>query len=122
MAMPTGDERIDIVENIIDAAGYFLRDWVKRGVVDDEKHTYTLYIHDPEDGYETEGLKRSYRLTYNQIWTALGKIATGKYTDLRRDIKAACRETYFEGEESEMDAEVCSCVVQIAALGEVIFG
>lgn len=108
--VPLSDETIT---NLIDAAGYGMNDWCRKGVVDPEQQTYKVYpMHDDVNG---EQIKIVHVLTYDRIRDAIIELwDKGHLPD------------WFEQEirdgEIYGDAMVGSNIIQQAAFGEVIFG
>lgn len=53
-----------------------------------------------------------------RLQSAINRITTGDYANLRSDIIAAVR----SGDTGEIDADVADCIVQLAMFGSVMYG
>lgn len=103
----------EIIEDIIEGAGYTIGYWASEAHYDSEARTYT--VTDNEDSSE-------YHITYDDISKAIEKIVTKK-VKLRGDIREAIVLDLVDYHNAHhMDAEVYDCVIQVACLGDVVYG
>ena len=110
LALDVSDE---VIEDIIDGADYAIGYWAENADHNQQNKTYTFW--ETEEGVE-------HKVSYQDIIDALSKIARGDVrvrTDIRDaivvdlvDYSRACR----------MDAEVYDVVIQVAALGDIVYG
>jgi hypothetical protein len=108
---------VEGIENIICDAGEFIGYWASEGRVDSALQTYTVT---ESDAHDSEG-SRDFTLTYTDIVRAMVKLATG-VVKVRPDIREAIGEAFVNYDESDMDAEVADCIIQVACFGDVIYG
>lgn len=115
--------RVDLddetISNLIDTAGYGIRYWVERAVVNDNKRVYTVFPH-PSYVDEAGGrVKRQHKLTYSRIRDAIVELAMAnpKVFTFPEWFQRELRENDIAG-----DSEVGDLIIQQACFGEIIFG
>lgn len=102
-----------VIEDIIDGAGYAIGYWVESARHDPQAKTYTLI--ESETGEE-------YKMSYQDIVDALSKVVT-REVRVRSDIREAIVLDLVDyNNASRMDAEVYDVVIQIACLGDITYG
>lgn len=109
----TLDVSDEIIEDIIEGAGYAIGYWTTECVFDSQAQTYT--ITDSEEG-------ETFRLTYSDITKAIHKLVKGE-VDIRKDITqgiAIDLMDYANG--CHMDSEAYDCIIQVACFNKVIYG
>lgn len=103
----------EIIEDIIEGAGYTIGYWARTATYDSEARTYE--VTDAEDDTK-------YHVTYDDIAKAISKIVRNE-AELRNDIREAIVLDLFDYDNAHrMDAEVYDCVIQVACLGSVTYG
>jgi hypothetical protein len=103
----------EVIEDIIDGAGYAIHYWATKAVVDTEAETYT--VTDGEDDKE-------YVIHYQDIARAIQLLVDGD-ADVRADIREAVALDLLNYENAHrMDSEVYDVIIQLAAMGAVIYG
>lgn len=110
LALDVTDE---IIEDIIEGAGYVIGYWASEGQYDSEARTYS--VTDAEDD-------ATYHVTYDDIAKAIGKIVRNEI-ELRDDIREAIVLDLIDYDNGgRMDSEVYDCVIQVACLGSITYG
>ena len=109
--VPDGD-----IEVLIEMAGYGIGYWAMSAVVDDEARTYTVT---DEDG--------PYVVYYDDLARVLVEVALGEHEVGYPREYAINYLQELEGEGSkyaagEIDSDLADAIVQIAALGEIVYG
>jgi hypothetical protein len=102
----------EMVEDIIDGAGYAIGYWASKAVFDSEAQTYE--VTEDEDDHR-------YVITYEAIRTALVKLVKGEVS-IRSDIRDAITLDMIDRDGCRMDGECYDVIIQVACLGDVIYG
>ena len=103
----------DMIEVLIDMAGYGIGYWSDLGEIDDKARTYTVR--------DTEDVGGRHTLTYEQLAEALVKVAN-------RDVQVASYIVNYatnairDDDPGYIDSELADVVVQVAAFGEIVYG
>jgi hypothetical protein len=102
-----------VIEDIIDGAGYSIGYWAESGHHDPQNKTYSFI--ESEEGLE-------HKVSYQDIVEAIGKVVK-REVGVRSDIRDAIVLDLIDYDDaSRMDAEVYDVVIQVAALGEITYG
>jgi len=109
------------VEDMVDTAGYGIGYWVRSAVVDDEAQTYTLRLHEEENG------KAVYVLTWDDLRKAYAALVDLDQRFVNREIHGYFLDSYRNRDADGIDggyidATAADVLVQVAAFGEVVFG
>jgi hypothetical protein len=103
----------EMIEDIIEGAGYGIHYWATKAVVDEDAQTYT--ITDGEDG-------KVYVVHYSDITKAIQSLLDREVA-IRSDIVDAIALDLMNYEDAHrMDSEVYDVIIQVACFGEVIYG
>jgi len=105
----------DMVEQVVDTAGYSIGYWAHTAFVDSDAETYRITW----DGDETPRGEGDYTLTYREIAVAIGKIATME-AQVARFIYDGLHQ-WLNGNDS-MDGDLADVIIQIALFDEIIYG
>lgn len=106
----------DLVIDLVDSAGYGIT-WADQGRLDEDAQTYTL---DLDEDASLEAGKSQVTVTFQDIKTALAKLAQGGMT--HQVIAQACQVALDSPGDADIDSETADCVIQVAVFGEVVFG
>ncbi|UJD20815.1 hypothetical protein SEA_ALUMINUMJESUS_80 [Microbacterium phage AluminumJesus] len=109
VSVPLSDETIT---NLIDAAGYGMNDYCRKGVISETHQSYTFWVH--AELVDDKVLAKQ-TVTYDRIRDAIAELWAADL--LPEWFEREIRENDIAG-----DAEVGSMIVQQAAWSEVIFG
>ncbi|UVG34452.1 hypothetical protein SEA_GAZEBO_83 [Microbacterium phage Gazebo] len=109
ISVPLSDETIT---NLIDAAGYGMNDYCRKGIIDKDKQRYTFWVH--AELVDDKVLAKNV-VTYDRIRDAIAELWTKDHLPewFEREIRSG--DIYG-------DAMIGSNIVQQAAWSEVIFG
>jgi hypothetical protein len=107
------DQCTELIENVIDTAGYGIGYWATSAEHDSKAKTYTVVDSEKEDEPKI--------LTYQQIHKAMKDLATA-HNSIRREIRMNLLLSVLQPEEADIDASDADCVIQWAMFGEIIYG
>ncbi|WP_353707277.1 hypothetical protein ABRQ22_14840 [Cellulosimicrobium sp. ES-005] len=106
------------VQNIIDIAGYWMTYWAASAPREAWKEGDAFVFVEVGDGDD----EVTHHLTGEQIRQAWAEIAAGDHSAISNEILAQFAEALDAGEPDLIDAEAADVLVQIAALGKVVYG
>ena len=109
-------ETTQMIEDLLDAAGYGIGYWASTVSHDVEARTYTVTELEPEDE-----AKATQTVTYSQLRTAMVQLAAHD-ARLRPDLKASITSAIRNPEDADIDSEAADCIVQQALFGKVVYG
>jgi hypothetical protein len=110
MKVPVVD---DVIDDIIDGAGYQISYWASDAEVDSQAKTYT--ITDAEDD-------SVHVVTYADIARAIQTVVDGE-AGIRQDIRDAITLDVFDYKNAcRMDSEAYDVLIQLACFNEVVYG
>lgn len=102
----------EVIDDIIEGAGYEIGYWASKAVYDSEAQTYEVT--------EEEDEKR-YFLTYPIIAKAITSLVKGDIT-ISPSIREAITLDLVSKEGCHMDGECYDVIIQVACFGDVIYG
>ena len=108
----------EMIEDIIDTAGYGIGYWATTATLDRLAETYTIEF-DGEDFSDAPLNSGLVVLTYAKIANAIHKIIDGGVVN--DSLTQELNDTITSGE-MDIDSEMADCIIQLAIFNEIVYG
>ena len=114
----TSEISAEMVADLIDTAGYGIGYWATKAVVDETKQTYTVYWNKSDFNIGDLGATGKKILTFLDVAKAVEQVA-GNNGKVGKYIVELANHFIDTG---DTDSDLGDVVIQIACLGEIIYG